>query len=78
MRDPIQIAFGIPAGLKAVQVIPFIALFMTLVVLFEVFRIWSLGLGRLRARLYYALLGLAGVVALWQLYQWNLLGSHFG
>lgn len=75
MSDPVAIAFGIPATLKTILLIPFLAMVLTAVLLVTTIRIWLKRQGRWTARLYFSLLTLACLAALWQLYQWNMIGS---
>jgi len=77
LRDPMVIAFGVPAGLKVLLVLPLLALVGTIGTLAYTLVIWMsarIGTGR---RLYYTATTIMCVAALWQLDYWNLLGFRF-
>ena len=72
--DPSTIAFGEVGGVKAILVLPLLALAPFAVAVVAAWRLWRTGGGTRVGRLLYSLTVLATVAFYWQLSVWNLLG----
>jgi CubicO group peptidase (beta-lactamase class C family) len=77
LSDPNEVAFGVPAGLKALLWLPILAGAAGLGALAFVPLVWASRRGSIGARLFYTFLTLGFLAALWQLNFWKLLGFHY-
>ncbi|NJN43061.1 MAG: beta-lactamase family protein [Flammeovirgaceae bacterium] len=77
LSSPEDIVFGISGSLKGVMVLPIIMLLSTFGMLLLTFGILGSSRYKTRSKLYYLLLSLSSVLALWQLYYWNFIGFNF-
>jgi hypothetical protein len=77
LSDPLEIAFGITASLKALLALPVVAAALTLVGLFNVIRAWSGAWWTIAGRVYFTLVVAAAVVFLVVLNHWNLFGYRY-
>ncbi len=71
--DPQSIVYGIPQELVFLSVLPLLSLVLTAILFIFTLWIWGQGKGTLRARLWYTLLTLACMLAVYQLWQWKFL-----
>ena len=69
--------YSVPASLKTILIIPFVLIVITLLMFYHTWLIWSYGGTRIRSRIFYTLLFMANVLALWQIYYWNFLGWNY-
>lgn len=69
------IVYGTVTALKVFLYFPFVNLLLTLGMLYWLFRVIATGYHRVMSRLYYFLLCVVSVAALWQLYYWHMFGS---
>ncbi|MGB6865030.1 MAG: serine hydrolase domain-containing protein [Candidatus Aminicenantaceae bacterium] len=76
-KDPNEVMFGVPVGLKLLLGLPLLAGAMAVVVLFYTFWAWIKGYWTACARMHYTLVFFASVAFLWFLYYWNLLGFQY-
>ncbi len=77
LRDPMEIAFGVPPLLQAVLVIGLAGTALTLVGPFLAVRSWLRGDWSLGGRVHYSLVVVAGAAFVWFLDHWNLLGFRY-
>ncbi len=69
------VVYGTVTALKFFLYFPFVNLALTLGMLFWLARIIATGYHRVMSRLYYLLLCVVSLAALWQLYYWNMFGA---
>jgi len=74
MSDPTDLAFGELGTIKALLVLPLIALVPAAIALVASVKIWRRGMGTLSGRICYMLTAALVVAFYWQLAVWNLLG----
>ena len=77
IKNPTEIAYGIPSGLKVLLVLPVLAAVLTLGSLVYTVIIWRSRRGRAWQRICYTVITLMCVAVLWQLNYWNLLGFRY-
>jgi len=77
MKNPTEIAYGIPSGLKVLLVLPVLAAVLTLGEMVYTVIIWRSRKGRTWGRVCYTVISLTCIVVLWQLNYWNLLGFRY-
>jgi len=77
MSDPFEIIFGVPSTLKAVLVLPLISIVFTLATLIFAILAWKKRCWNLCGRVHYTLILAAGLIFIWLLNYWNLLGFRF-
>ena len=77
LSDPESIVFGVTTSLKVILLFPLISVLLTIVMLVNVFRLGFDQRFSLLGRMFYALITIVSVTALWQLYYWNLLGFNY-
>lgn len=77
LSDPTQIVFGVPFSLKVLLVIPFIVILTTFIMMLQLYRIWNQRRHRLWSRVFYFLITIMSIAALWQLYYWNFIGFRY-
>ena len=77
LRDPMQIAFGVPPLLQAVLAIALAGAALTLVGAFLAVRSWIRGDWSVVGRVHYSVVVVAGVAFVWFLDHWNLLGFRY-
>jgi hypothetical protein len=77
LADPSSIVFGIPIALKILLGLPFIIIFLTLIMFLQLYRIWGNRRHAVWSRVFYFLITIMSVAALWQMYFWNFLGFHY-
>ncbi|MGE0773409.1 MAG: serine hydrolase domain-containing protein [Cyclobacteriaceae bacterium] len=75
--NPFDLVFGIPTTIKVALIFPFLMIATTLLMFVFLFRLFLDTDYKLRSRLYYLLLCLVSVAALWQLNYWNFLGFNY-
>jgi len=68
------IVYGTVTALKVFLYFPFVNLLLTLGMLYWLFRVIATGYHRVISRLYYFVLCVVSVGALWQLYYWHMFG----
>ena len=77
MREPTEIAFGIPPLLRNLLFLPLlVGLLCALAVVFAALA-WKNGYWKRIKRVHYTLVTVAGLAFLWWLNYWNLLGWQF-
>jgi CubicO group peptidase (beta-lactamase class C family) len=69
---------GFPGFFKAALVLPMISVLLTIVAFAVAVQAWRKGTDGRAGRIHYSLVTLAGVLFLWSMNYWNLLGFHFG
>jgi CubicO group peptidase (beta-lactamase class C family) len=74
LRDPTDLVFGELGTIKALLVLPLIALIPAAMALVAAVRIWRRGTGTRAGHIAYTLSAVLVVVFYWQLAAWNLLG----
>ena len=77
MKNPTEIVYGIPLGLKVLLVLPVLAAVLTLGEIVYTVIIWRSRKGRTCGRICYTVITLTCIVVLWQLNYWNLLGFRY-
>jgi hypothetical protein len=77
LRDPMEIAFGVPPVLQAVLAIAVAGAALTLVGVVMAVRSWVRGDWGVVGRVHYSLVVLAGAAFVWFLDHWNLLGFRY-
>ncbi len=77
LRDPMEIAFGVPPLLRVVLAIALVGAALTLVGLLLAVRSWVRGDWGVVGRVHYGLVVLAGAAFVWFLDHWNLLGFRY-
>ncbi len=77
LRDPMEIAFGVPPLLRVVLAIGLLASALTLIGLFLAVRSWVRGEGSVAGRVHHSAVVAAGVAFVWFLDAWNLLGFRY-
>lgn len=70
-----QIVYGVPASLKFFLYLPYLVMLLTLFMIIWLVRIMPVRYHRVVSRLYYLILCVVSIVALWQLYYWNMIGA---
>ncbi len=70
-----SVVYGTVSALKMFLYFPFINLLLTAGMLYWLVRIVTTGYHRVMSRLYYLILTGVSVIALWQLYYWNMFGA---
>lgn len=73
--DEEGIVYGTSGALKVFLYFPFLNILLTVIMLVWLVRILPVRYHRVVSRLYYFLLCLTSVAALWQLYYWNMIGT---
>jgi len=74
---PEAIVYSVPTALKYLLVIPILLIPLNLFQIFKMLTVWPLISTRLRSNLFYTLVCLVHVAALWQLYFWNFIGWNY-
>ena len=69
--------FSVPSSLKSILILPFILIVITLLMIYHVWLIWKYGGTRIRSRIFYTLLFVVNVLAIWQINYWNFLGWNY-
>lgn len=69
------IVYGTVTALKVFLYFPFVNLLLTLGMLYWLFRVIATGYHRVTSRLYYFVLCVVSLAALWQLYYWHMFGA---
>jgi CubicO group peptidase (beta-lactamase class C family) len=77
LRDPLEIAFGVPNAIRVALALPLVAVVLTVVALAFVALAWTRRYWGLAGRIYYSMVAASAVVCLAVLFYWNLLGYHF-
>lgn len=77
LRDPMEIAFGVPPLLQAVLAIATMGAALMLVGLLLAVRSWIRGDWTLGMRVHHSLVVVAGVAFVWFLHAWNLVGFRY-
>jgi hypothetical protein len=77
LADPKSIVYGVPLALKILLGLPFLIILLTLIMFLQLYRIWGNHRHAAWSRLFYLVITLMSVAALWQLYYWNFLGFHY-
>lgn len=77
LSDPTAIVFGIPGSLKGLLILPLIMIPFTGIMLVLMVGLLLSNRYKTRSKLYYILLSLTSVLALWQLNYWNFIGFHY-
>ena len=77
LRDPMELAFGVPPLLRAVLAIGLVGSALTLAGVFFAVRSWVRRDGTLAGRIHYSVVVAAGVAFVWFLDTWNLLGFRY-
>jgi len=77
LRDPMEIAFGVPPLLRVVLAIGLVGSVLTLVGLYLAVRTWVRGEGTFVGRLHHSVVVAAGAAFVWFLDAWNLLGFRY-
>jgi len=77
LRDPMEVAFGVPPLLRVVLAIGLAGAALTLVAGFLVARAWVRGEGSVVGRLHLSAVVAAGAAFVWFLDAWNLLGFRY-
>ncbi|MDH4058903.1 MAG: hypothetical protein OEU76_09060, partial [Cyclobacteriaceae bacterium] len=77
LANPEELVFGIPLALKISLVFPLIMIVTTLGMILMAVILVGHKRYRLRGRIFYIVLCLASILALWQLNYWNLLGFYY-
>jgi CubicO group peptidase (beta-lactamase class C family) len=77
LRDPLVVIYGVPAPLKILLILPLLALVPAFGTVWLAVSAWANKTETVYRCLYYSLLALAGLLFLWFLYYWNLLGYRF-
>ena len=75
--SPEAVVFSIPAGLKYLLAIPFLLIPLQLVGFYKTILVWPLIATRLWSKTFYTMVCLSQILALWQLYYWNLIGWNY-
>jgi CubicO group peptidase (beta-lactamase class C family) len=76
LSDPFEMAFGVSASFKSLLLLPLLAAVLAIAMVVFALLAWWKEYWRLRGRIYYSLVTLAGVAFLWWLNYWNLPGYH--
>jgi hypothetical protein len=69
------IVYGISTALKVFLYFPFLNLLLTAIMLYWLVKVITVRYHRTVSKLYYTLLCLTSLAALWQLYYWNMFGA---
>ncbi len=69
------IVYGVSTALKIFLYFPFLNLLLTAFMLYWLVRVLAVHYHRVVSKMYYTLLCLTSVAALWQLYYWNMFGA---
>jgi CubicO group peptidase (beta-lactamase class C family) len=77
LGEPEDLVYGISGSLKALLVIPIILIFTTAGMIIAWIGIVQHKVYSMRSRIFYALLCLVSLVALWQLNYWNFIGFNY-
>ena len=77
LRDPMEIAFGVPPPLRAVLVLGLAGTALTPVCLLLAARSWLHGDWNALGRVHYSVVAAAAAVFVWFLHHWNLLGFRY-
>jgi len=72
-----EIVFDIPAVIRFGLIFPFLAIFFLLGMIFQSWQLWKWERSGFFNRFFYSLGTLIFVIAIWQLYFWNLLGWQY-
>jgi hypothetical protein len=77
LSDPASIVFGVTTPLKVVLFLPLLSAVLTLFMIINTFRLSGDHRFSLVSRIFYVLITIVSIAALWQLYYWNLLGFKY-
>jgi hypothetical protein len=77
LGKPETIVYGVPIGMKILLAVPFLIILTTFVMLLQLYRIWNQRKYRLWSRVFYLMITVISVVAIWQLYYWNFIGFNY-
>ncbi len=77
LRDPMEIAFGVPPLLQVVLTIGLVGTALTIAGVVFAGRSWVRGDGSVAARVHYTVVVVAGAAFVWFLDTWNLLGFRY-
>lgn len=72
-----QAVYAVPSLLKILLVIPIIQILLVVLMLIQTIGIFRHKTIALRSRLFYLLILLANIAAIWELYHWNFLGWNY-
>jgi hypothetical protein len=72
-----EIVFGIPATLKVALVFPVIGVILTILGIYQLFKLWALRKNNWSGILHFTLLVVALLITVWQFSYWNLLGFQY-
>jgi CubicO group peptidase (beta-lactamase class C family) len=75
--NPYEIVFGVPGSLKVALVLPYVAIIITLFVLYNAYKVWLFEKYNWSGRIHYTLLVVALLITFWQLNFWNLIGFQY-
>jgi CubicO group peptidase (beta-lactamase class C family) len=77
LSDPTSVVFGVSAALKVVLALPLVMIANTLLLVYVCVRLVPDARYRAWSRVYYVGITLVSMLALAQLYYWNLVGYHY-
>ncbi len=77
LSDPLTLIYGIPRALRILLFLPIFGVGAEAGTIATVFLAWIEKKGTICQRIYFSMLALAGLLFLWMLYYWNLLGFRF-
>jgi len=77
LGDPFEIVYGVPTSLRVILVLPFVIIVTTVVMCIFYFRVIGNKRYSLSNRLYYGVLCITSILALWQMNYWNLIGFNY-
>ena len=77
VNGPEAVVFGIATPVRILLVLPFVCIVLTLWMVLHAFRLAGDSRYNFSSRLFYAIITLTGMAALWQLYFWNFIGFHY-
>ena len=73
----IGFAYGLPDMLYLVQILPFLGIVFVVLLSYYSVKIWFVGQHGFFSAMYFSLASLTGILFIWFLYYWNLLGWRF-
>lgn len=77
LQDPTSIVYGVPTIVKVLLIIPFLIILTTLIMILQLYRILNQKRYHLWSRVFYLLITIMSIAALWQLYYWNYIGFNY-
>ncbi len=77
--DPDKVVFSAPpgSGMGFVLLLPFIFIILTAIMLYNNYKILAIKEFRLRSRLYYIIISIINIIAIFQMYYWNFIGFNY-